>query len=852
MVVTRRAPAPPVPTSRTNSSQPVPRSTARPPFGAIPEASSLLSNGRSGAPVEHRLDRRNDSGNGYPSKPGGKWKGKHKRGKKARSRSSGFVEFLMRVLVLCFTIYTFALKSPVCRGLEAYRQLVIEPYILPSIQYALTHPSVAPYVEKARPYAERVVTTSKPIIQRTRTELNTRVIPQWNARVVPMWNSYAIPQLHRLDAQIAPYRHRVTDEYERRLAPVLRNTAYTLRQLQYKARPYIVVAAHKTYDGYHMVRPYARPLWERVLAVLARIVAMLSAQRRQFVDPHVKQIWERVKELSRGKPDVDVRETVSVPVLSVTGEVISVTQSIPVAVEPATGLTSSAAASSISSAESAPSSASSAVGAAASSVAESLASSASASAASVSDTAVAAAPSITRQHDALAVSLADAATDATSYAVASPPSTESAGSAPSAGISSAADLLSASSVPASEVFSDPSSPVSHPPDAASSSAAAEPSAPRADDDIDLDAFYAELGLDDDAEVPATPSAAPAPPPADPEATKEAMRLAREAHEAQVLQRAERTAHKRADVEARHGEWEIQLSTAIEKKQKALRKALVALRKDAVAELKSSREIREEVDSLVDEADKFCVAPIVGRVVQKIDDKFADRLRQTEAVVNGWYMQVLNKELAEVNKLTAEVKDIADRAQSDIAFDYAYMDDVTYLDWQRYHDLIRASESFTAVAQSIQNGSHPSPPTNPVLPAITDLQSEVQDIVVGFETRLRRVKRNGERSFSGDGHEAATELDDAPGDETVSILPIEDDSAVRSPADLYVPPVVIGRSKEEVMDALNRAVEQDGDATSPANARDQPQESESAVHELVEDVVGENDAEEHAPLVHEEL
>lgn len=47
MVVTRRAPAAPVPTSRTNSSQGVPRVKPRVPSGATPEVSSPLANGAS-------------------------------------------------------------------------------------------------------------------------------------------------------------------------------------------------------------------------------------------------------------------------------------------------------------------------------------------------------------------------------------------------------------------------------------------------------------------------------------------------------------------------------------------------------------------------------------------------------------------------------------------------------------------------------------------------------------------------------------------------------------------------------------------------------------------------------------
>lgn len=32
--------------------------------------------------------------------------------------------------------------------------------------------------------------------------------------------------------------------------------------------------------------------------------------------------------------------------------------------------------------------------------------------------------------------------------------------------------------------------------------------------------------------------------------------------------------------------------------------------------------------------------------------------------------------------------MAENAQADIGLDYVWLDDVTYADWQRYHDLVR--------------------------------------------------------------------------------------------------------------------------------------------------------------------
>lgn len=38
-------------------------------------------------------------------------------------------------------------------------------------------------------------------------------------------------------------------------------------------------------------------------------------------------------------------------------------------------------------------------------------------------------------------------------------------------------------------------------------------------------------------------------------------------------------------------------------------------------------------------------------------------------------------------MTAEVREVAEKAQVDLGLDYAWLDEVTYSDWQRYHSLI---------------------------------------------------------------------------------------------------------------------------------------------------------------------
>jgi hypothetical protein len=208
-----------------------------------------------------------------------------------------------------------SLESPICRGLSAYRRYVLDPYVVPHVQRALAHPSVAPYVNRATPVIQNTIDTAKPVVIRAQSEWNHRVAPQWKKRVVPQWQKHVDPQLdkyvwpHFTNAMglITPYILTAETEYERRLGPQVRFVLHKLQTWQYQARPYVILAAHKTYDGYQAVKPYAIPVLEQLQTLFWQLMQLLQEQRRQFVDPHVQKIWERVKELSgESKPIVAV------------------------------------------------------------------------------------------------------------------------------------------------------------------------------------------------------------------------------------------------------------------------------------------------------------------------------------------------------------------------------------------------------------------------------------------------------------------------------------------------------------------------------------------------------------------
>jgi hypothetical protein len=91
----------------------------------------------------------------------------------------------------------------------------------------------------------------------------------------------------------------------------------------------------------------------------------------------------------------------------------------------------------------------------------------------------------------------------------------------------------------------------------------------------------------------------------------------------------------------------------------------------------------------------------------------------------------------------------------------------------------------------------------------DLQVELQDVITGFETRFRRIKRNGFRTFDslpGDrmDEEENEQVFESPHPPEVSILPIPKDESNPATPILGSEFPIVGRGKAEVEDAFARA------------------------------------------------
>lgn len=873
MVVTRKEPiAPPTPSSRTNSSQPLSRvAKGKSPANG---AAAVDATGSSSVTQPVGLDQSDDGSGDKSQKSKSKSKNK-KAAKKQRKARNSFFALIRDILFGVLLIYSLFVCSPdkpvtpdshpICRALSASHHRIVEPYILTPLRPVLDHPSVAPYVQRVEPYRQKVITTGEFVIDQTRTQWIRRVIPQWNQRVVPQWNKFVVPELKKLEAKVEPYRSQLEREYHRAVAPRVRLAQYNLERWYRLSQPYITLAAQKAQTGYQVAKPYAIPALQRSRQVLLRVLAFLQEQRRQFVDPHVITLLGKVTELSTGKAQ-QIKSQVYTAVSSAREASSSLSSRVQTASSSAREAESSVTSKAATVASSASETLSS-VASAAQSTASSLVSGVSAEFGV--DTPLASPPATIVEAEVPSSYSSDPSTSSWSSAAES--ATETLSSVSSVIATHAEDASSSVASLVKEATSTVESLVAEVtgPSKTPSFVAPQPTSAPGGDDFELNEFIDILGdLDSDE-----------PEPFDTDDILDSMPTPSETAEEKEARR-KRTAEKRRDITSRHAKWEEELEALIKAKKKELRKSLVALRKAAVTELKESKEIQGEVEGLVEEAEKFLKGAdgylktlkkedrsvqdkerLWGKVLDRVEKRFEERIDKVVGLVNEWHGTVQYREMQEVNDVAEAVKDLAERAQADIGMDYAWLDDVDYTDWVRYHDLMRASENFTQQALMIQNGTHPSPPINPVLPALNDLEAEIKDIVTGFQTRVRGLKRSGHRAFGGSNDEEDADNQDS---EDKSDAPTTPQSPIPDASILPVPDPekdtatgaalpVIGRSKEEVIDALGRAEEalkSQGQASSSTKTASQGVTPEEAVESLVQDV--EAEAEKAAPSAHQEL
>ena len=568
----------------------------------------------------------------------------------------------------------------------------------------LAHPSVAPHVERAKPYVHRAVEITTPILLRTQQEWNLYVVPQWEKRivpewkklVVPQWNKYVVsqwdkhvaPRIQLVQSKVEPHRRRVIKNYEQRILPRAQIAFYNLQRWHRQAEPYVLLALSKTKDGYYAAKPYAIPIAKKSGHLLQQFALFLREQRQKFVDPHVAKMWEKVKELSRGRqvipeampehesasPDVSftILETMGYETALLEHHLTSLDVS-PTILETLGYKTTASPAYSATVAYDA------SVTPEGTDVAQTP-SSLSADETTMSSQSIFAEASATLiPEPATSTQLAGTPTNvgsspsAESVLVESPHESESVTSDASAFVEEPNVVTSSVSVAATATLSSSASPTADEPTKlpasvtqskftiAAASATVPPGNSYTDDEIDFDAFYAELGLNEplgNSDGSQEYTSAPPSPPAETEEEKaERLRL-----------KAEETARKRADIQSRQAKWEAELQVQMESGTSRLQSRLSNLRTAAATELASSAEVRSSIEELVNEGEKYLKGAEIylknlkgesrrpdeklalwDRVADRVHDKFNERLLSTEGVVTAWYEIVLDKEIQEVRK-----------------------------------------------------------------------------------------------------------------------------------------------------------------------------------------------------------
>jgi hypothetical protein len=494
-------------------------------------------------------------------------------------------------------------------------------------------------VREIEPYVIHAHRTLQPLAATTAAKFSAHVVPEWNNHIVPQYYTYIAPHIQSALAYLDPYLVVVGTEYERYLAPYLRVSATTAWKLQERAQPYVILAWYKSVDGYRYAKPHARPAWERFKDVVLRIFAYLAVYRRQFVDPHVAQMWAKIKELSGDKA---VSSTTK---LAVTPEPVPVAET-PVKVEPST-----------------------------------------VAAIFVEEDTHPPAPVSTPIPPAVLTNDEMLSSEATVPMPTEPEVVPPQEAEPQTFVAATPIMPPADETPIPTPTRAPNQAMPIPP-------------VTSEDEDDLDLFSTEIGLDLDEpeDEPEDEEVLLAPPPEESDEEREA-RLKAKAEETawkrkeitdrhtdweyqlEDLKREQMKTFRLALYNAR------QNSAKLMKADSNIQRAMSEFAADGDKYLKGA-EIY--LKNLVKEKKKQDKSALWERVIQKVKGKFEKRLDDVDRKVGDWFNAVTKNEQRLIDLATTPVVEFSEKAQADLGLDYSWLDDVTAEDWVRYHDLMRCA------------------------------------------------------------------------------------------------------------------------------------------------------------------
>jgi len=499
------------------------------------------------------------------------------------------------------------LESPVCRGLDHYRKSIVDPYILPPLRAAASHPAIAPQIERVRPYVDHAVDVVK--------------------------TQYHIVH-DRAVLATEPYMILARKQYNAKARPQLKLMQYNMRRYQAQAQPYIDLVKAKAFRAWYQAEAYVLPVLsklEQVPKLLKRFMAKpLEEGKERWVDPQVKKIVDKVHEMSANASAAVVAEEKSAP-----------SDGTSATTEKATFYSSPSIAAAVLITE-------------------------------ATSTTVEEAPAPTVPEPVPEKSPQNGI-------VGAPPT-------PATVTSGMGDLTKTASA---ESTMDPL-------DGPLTNQDGGELAEDLDSLEELEKWVSEALI---AEETTTSVGEPAMPTGLTEEEK--------AEKERILEKE--TQAKRRDITSRHTKWEEDLEALIAHKRKELQEFIEKSRQQALEEVSSPQSparsqlsiLETQLDEAIESTRKTLAKmradwedesssstpPRWAQILEKVERTFSKKLEKVSEDLGGWVATWMERESRVLQQVGEEIKALADKAQNDLIADYAWLNDVTYRDWERYHDLM---------------------------------------------------------------------------------------------------------------------------------------------------------------------
>lgn len=690
----------------------------------------------------------------------------HKRRKSTTQQLSDLITLLTKISFLLFSIYSLLvcpkdvqMESPVCRGLDRYRRTIVDPYILPPLRAVVTHPAIAPHIERAKPYVDQTVEV-------VRTQYNI---------------------VHdKVIVATDPYMVLARKHYNAKVHPQVRLMQYNMRRYQRQAQPYVNVVKAKALQAWYRAEVYALPILSKLeqapIFIKNFIAKPLEEGKERWVDPQLKKIVDKVHEMSANANVVAEEKSASVD-----GAITSAAKNSAVSSDGTSATTEQATFYS--------------------------------------------SPSVPA---ATAVSI----TETTSTSVNEEPPAASVPE-PAPEESAQTGIPEAPPNPAtltSEVPSSESSTTT----TATETSGSEPSESTIDPlDVPLiaqnyDELVEDIEFFEDLEEWVSKALAIEETQTSEMPPKPTRLTAEEKAEKKRIQ-AEETAAKRKDILARHDKWEEQFEALIAAKTSELQEFLEKNRKQVANELSSSSSaIQSQLSTLKNQLnlaikntkhnlkqmeadwedryremdeDALDKLPRWAGILENLEFSFTGKKDKISQALAEWVAAWMQTESAMVKAATDEVQALADKAQKDLIEDYAWLNDVTYRDWERYHKFMFRSRDVAEEFLKIFNGHTVPPVSNPVHEEIGRIEHQLHHVSLDFKAGIEKIRKQGWKYLFGDIDENASptqEKEKEAEPPVFSILPIDVDEKVDNV--IKGGEAIIGKSKEQVEQAVLMAEE----------------------------------------------